>query len=238
VYRAFTIILICAATAFAQGRGVRARTPAGNLNLTSAQSIEGPVTAIHLAYGAQYPSLVIGDKTIKIAPIWFFADHDFEIRIGDSLRVLAASSRAVGDSYLYALRITNTKTQLEILLRDEAGVPLWAAQGPKRTSRSLHIQPGLTSIFTVTGRIEAVVYGPGIQMPSITIRTAEGSLITAVLGPERVLLELDVELKVGQDITAKLAVCNYRDGYLVLELTLADGTTIVLRDSTGAPVWP
>ena len=89
----------------------------------------------------------------------------------------------------------------------------------------------------MAGQIETVVYGPGIQSPSITIRTSEGELITAQLGPERVLLDADVELKAGQQITAKLAKCSYRDEYLVLELTLADGTTIVLRDSDGTPVW-
>ena len=131
--RAFAIMVICATSIFAQGRGTGARSRAAGIDLASFQTVQGTVSAVYLAYGVQYPSIVVAGKNIKVAPLWFFVDHDFEIRVGDNLVVAAASSTNQGDSYLYALQITNNTTQMQIDLRGRIRGSALVSKGRRET---------------------------------------------------------------------------------------------------------
>lgn len=121
--------LLAALPALAQGY------VAAGLDLSRVQTITGAVTAVHMAYGIQYPSITVNQVTIKTAPVWYFENHDFELQIGDEVRVVAAPSSKAGDPYWYALEITKTSTGEVLPLRDGSGVPLWAGGrqgGPAR----------------------------------------------------------------------------------------------------------
>ncbi len=96
------------------------------LDLTRVQTITGTVSAVHMVYGAQYPTITVNQLTIKTAPVWFFESHDFELQAGDPIQILAAPSKRANDPTLYAVGITNTETGAVIRLRDDNGVPLWA----------------------------------------------------------------------------------------------------------------
>ena len=117
-YRILPCLAVVAGLAFAQGPRAGAMGPAGGahapqsstLSMTSLQTVTGSVTAVSIGYGMQYPSITINKVQIKVAPVWYLLENNFEIKTGDSLSVVAASSLTPGDPYLYAVELTNTAT--------------------------------------------------------------------------------------------------------------------------------
>ena len=241
------VLLSTAMTAMAQGpRGRQAGNPANNqaslLDLSKLQTVTGSVTAVHIDYGTQYPSITVNDVAVKLAPVWFLLDDGFQVKTGDQVSALAAPSILPNDSYLYALEITNTTTSASIALRNSAGVPLWtgrsgAQPGPQRRAYPSGRCLDLTATHSVTGVVERLSTGFGIQMPQLVVKTSTGALVTVKIGPERVLLENDVELKVGETLIIKYVHDNCTDENVTLELTNSAGVTLVLRNADGTPHW-
>lgn len=237
--RLLPVILAAAlpALCLAQGRGgARAAAGAPNLDLTRLQTVTGAVSAVNIGFGMQYPSVTVDQNQIKVAPAWYLLDQNFEIRIGDTLKVTAAPPTTAGDPYLYALEIGNTTSGTHIVLRDTTGVPLWTngrASGGQAT-------PGAclagAAPAIVSGAIEQVNAGPGIQMPTLVVKTADSKLLTIKIGPERLLLSSDLELIPGAFVTVKYAVGCTGDP-VALAITDASGITLVLRDDSGRPLW-
>lgn len=62
-----------------------------------------------------------------------------------------------------------------------------------------------------------------------------GSL-TVKIGPSRILLAGDFDVKAGDKITAKIALVTCTGEFVALELT-EDGKTIKLRNDDGTPAW-
>src|SRR5262245_60921883 len=167
--------------------------PLSRLDMTKVQTVSGTVGAVAIGYGMQYPSITIGKVQIKVAPVWYLLDNNFEIKVGDVLTVQAAPALATPDPYLYAIEIANAADQ-RILLRDVLGRPLWTnsqAGGPATTEGSCL----LGSPAVAAGIVEQINSGVGIQMPTLTLKLSDGTLLTFKLGPERILLESDLELK-------------------------------------------
>lgn len=235
--RLITAILATAALCLAQGKGgPQAAAGTCNLDLTRLQTITGTVTAVNIGFGTQYPSITIGQKAIKVAPPWYLLERNFEIRIGDPLKVKAAQSKTAGDPYLYAIEISNTSSAAYILLRDAAGVPLWTSGRPSGAPPANGGCLAGASVAFASGTIEQINSGPGIQMPTLVLKTADSKLLTIKLGSERLLLSSDLELIPGAFVTVKYAAAC--DGDLVaLAITDAAGTTLVLRDDSGRPLW-
>lgn len=233
---------VLAATAvFAQGHNGPSAPGAGNggvqpghsgLNMTAQKTIEGPIVSVQLGYGVQYPSIVVNKTQIKLAPLWFLLENDFELSAGDVVSILAAPSNNTSDAYLYAIRIT--KGAGSITLRDTLGVPVWSqaggpgAQPQSPSSCGACIDPA--SALTATGVIDRVNAGLGIQQPTLVLRLADASLLTVKLGSERLILASDFELNAGATITVKYARSMCTDELVALQLTDATGKTLVLRD--------
>jgi molybdopterin converting factor small subunit len=244
--RTYFLIPLAALSLLAQGpRGPQQptapnRTGSG-IDIAKARTITGTVSAVSIAYGAQYPTITVGQNVIKVAPVWYFEDQDFELKAGDPVSVFAAPSFTAGDPYWYAIEIVNTQTQDRIVLRSAAGVPLWTGgPGAWRTATrggggGGGIDPA--SIATVMGRVEKVTAGLGIQMPALVLKLADGQLLTLKTGPERILLAADLELSVGATITAKYGKLICTGEYVALTLTDASGVTVVLRNDDGTPAW-
>jgi hypothetical protein len=237
------IILAAGSLALAQGpRGPRNdNAPFGSgLDMTKVQTIEGAVTAVNIGYGSQYPSLQIGQTAIKVAPVWFFLENDFEIKLGDQLKVVAAPTRTTRDPYLSAISLTHVASNATIVLRDDAGIPQWITGG--RPSRGEPQGPGtcggcgLTSIAVVTGTVDQITAEAGIRMPSVVLKTSDGKLLTVKIGPERILLAADFEIKAGESLTVKYGV-NCEGENVALELINAAGQKVVLRSENGFPGW-
>jgi len=218
------------------GAGVNA-----NLDLSRIQTIEGTVTAVSLAYGTEYPSITINQALIKVAPAWFLLENDFEIRTGDKLKVTAAPSLLPSDSYLHALTLTNLANNTLLVLRDQNGLPQWnGGRGPQRNSGAVRLGGGCldpATITTVSGVVEKIMAGPGLEQPTLVLKTTDGKLITVKIGPEWILLAHDFELKAGEKVTVKYGVAASSGENLALELTNAAGVTIVLRNDDGTPAW-
>ncbi len=238
------VLLAAGALALAQGRygAANPNTPgsAARLNMTQTQTISGVITAVDIGYAAQYPSITVNDTVIKVAPVWYLAEQDFELDVNDSVSVLAAPRNLAGDSYSYAIAITKLETSATLALRDSSGVPLWSGRGGGSTpslrhssGRCLCLDP--PSVRTITGTVERASFGPGIRMPLLVLKTAEGTLIPVKIGPERVLLAADFELIPGQAVTATVATCQRET--VVLQLTNSAGLTVVLRSPDGAGIW-
>lgn len=241
------LALVAAGVLVAQGpRGPQnnANAPASNagLKLAAAELIEGAISSVQVAYGVRYPSIVVNQKTIRVAPVWYLLENDFELAVGDFVKVVAAP--AWNDPTLHAIAIEKPKARVSLTLRDEAGRPLWIRQ-PHPASAGSGAPAGPrygggcldpASIQTVTGTIESVNAGAGIEHPTLTLKTAGGS-ISFKLGPERILLSSDFELKEGATLTVRYGVTSCSGEYLALALTDADGRTLVLRTDDGRPAW-
>jgi hypothetical protein len=195
------------------------------------------VSAVAIGYGVQYPFVTIGKVQIKVAPIWYLLENDFEMKVGDNLSVQTAPPASKSDPYLYAIEIQNTATGQRLTLRDALGRPLWvgsASTSGGRTGGGCVL--GSTSAV-VSGTIEQISSGLGIQMPTLILRVVDGALVTFKLGPERILLESDLELKVGEQITVTYASSTCCASLVALAITDGARKSVVLRDEDGRPVW-
>ena len=74
-------------------------------------------------------------------------------------------------------------------------------------------------------------------MPSLVLKTAAGKLLTIKLGPERMLLATDLELKAGDSITVKYAEMACDDDELVALAITKGGVTVTLRGDDCRPAW-
>lgn len=240
-----SVILASAAIAFAQGpRGPQNQNapnhPAGVLNMAQVQTVTGSVSAVNMAYGAQYPTITVGKAVIKVAPVWFFLDHDFELKTGDEVSVSAAPSTLSSDPYLYAISIT--KGQTVITLRDSSGVPLWSGPrgGGMGNPEAARLGTGCVdpaSVRSISGTIQSVSMGLGIEMPTLVLKSSDGSLLTIKISPEWILLAADFELKAGEQITARIGLATGSEEMVALQLTNAAGATVILRGDNGRPNW-
>lgn len=242
--RLFAAALLAATLIWAQALQRRQGAGSGvgiNANLSKIQTIQGTVTAVNLAYGAEYPSISINQALIKVAPVWFLLDHDFEINTGDKLSVTAAPTLLPSDPYLHALTLTNLANNVTLLLRDQNGIPQWnGARGPQVNSGAARLGGGYldpATITTVAGLLEKVTAGPGIEQPTLVLKSSDGNLITVRIGPEWILLAHDFELKAGEKVTVKYGVAACSGRNLALALTNAAGLKIVLRNDDGTPAW-
>ncbi len=236
---------LLAATAFAQGQHGQGgpnnapRTNSG-INMTLQTKVDGAISSVQLAYGAQYPSIVVNKTQVKIAPVWFLLDNDFELAVGDVVSVLAAPSNNSSDAYLYAIKITKTTSGAGVVLRNELGTPLWTGPSDGRGGNPQGLRTGdncidLASVKTATGVIDRVNSGVGIQMPTLTLKLDNGTLLTVKIGSERLLLASDFELNPGSALTVKYAQCTNADELVALQLTDAKGNMLTLRNDDGTP---
>jgi hypothetical protein len=218
------------------------RTNVG-VNMATIQVIEGKIASIQIGLGTQYPTIVVNDKQIRIAPVWFMLDNDFELATGDLVSVKAVASNVSGNAYLYAIEIT--RGDVTLTLRDNAGVPLWTGGSNGRDGRNGNTNPPRTgtgcvaadTIKTVSGVIASLTAGAGIQHPIMDLKLDDATLLTLKLGPERILLGADIELEVGAKVTVKYGVATCTGENLALEITDASGTTLKLREDDGRPAW-
>jgi len=236
---------LAVAVAFAQGprgpQGNAGASPFGaGLDLARQQTIEGPVTSVQIGYAVGYPSIVVNRQTIRLAPVWYLLENDFELAVGDLVRVVAAP--AYRDATLHGIAVEKLKAGVKLVMRDEAGFPLWTRQSRSSGAAGAEgarfgggcLDP--SSIATVTGVIESVHAGVGIQHPTLTLRSGD-QLLTFKLGPERVLLESGLELNPGATLIVRYAVAACTGELLALALTDAEGNTLVLRTDSGQPAW-
>jgi hypothetical protein len=210
--------------------------------MTKISTVSGPVTAVDIGYGMQYPSITVNQSVIKVAPVWFLVEQSFELQAGDQVSVVVAPSTVPGDSYLYAIEIDNIGTKTRIVLRDAAGVPLWIAANGSGRGNAARTGNGAgcldpMTVSTAVGTVEKVSMGIGIQMPSLVVKTTAGALVSMKIGPERVLLAADFELKVGDTVSAKYAHETRTGENVALQVTNAAGVTVTLRNNDGTPNW-
>ena len=240
-----TSISLAAVAAFAQGPhgpGGTQTAPLDNagLNMAKQQSVAGTITSVQIAYSAQYPSIVVNKLQIKVAPVWFLLENDFELKTGEAVRITVAPSNTSNDPYLYAIDITKTANSAKITLRNSLGAPLWlgsARRGGNSQGHSLGgncVDPA--SIKAATGTVDSVTSGVGIQHPSLVMKVA-GSLLTVELGPERALTVNDLELKPGTTVTVKYAQATCCDEYIALQITDSTGHTVVLLNDDVTIAW-
>jgi hypothetical protein len=212
----------------------------GRPDIARLQTIEGTIASINLGVGLRYPSIGINGLVIRVAPLWYLLENDFELVVGEQVRIVAAVSTQAGDPYLHAVSVIRLRNSVALTLRSDAGFPLWSQGGrnnqpiapPRRGTCGL---PATT--VTVSGTVEDVSLGLGIQHPTLTLLTQSGSLLTFKLGPERVLLASDVELIPGAQLTIEYVSSACADELIVLRIVDTDGDVLILRDSNAVPVW-
>ena len=163
-------LLLAASLVFAQGpsgsgNGNQPQPAGSGLNMAKLQVVEGTINSVQVAYGVQYPSIVVNKLQIKVAPVWYMLENDFELKAGEAVRVSAAPSNTASDPYLYAVDITKTASGAKITLRNSLGIPLWlgaARQGGQmQAPRSGGSGIDSATVATVSGTIESVTASVG-----------------------------------------------------------------------------
>jgi hypothetical protein len=214
--------------------------PSGRPDPAQVRVLEGAITDINLGIGLRNPSITVNNVQIRIGPVWFLLDNDFELTIGERVRVTAGVSTRAGDPYLHAIQIVRVRANVSLTLRNEFGVPIWRhgsrGSGPSAPPRGGSCLDS-TTIKTVAGVVEDVNVGLGVQHPTLTLLTDTGAVLTFKLGPERVLLASDVELLPGSALKVKYTTSLCVDELLALEITDAEGDVLVLRTDDGLPAW-
>ena len=75
-----------------------------------------------------------------------------------------------------------------LVLRDQYGIPQWnGGRGPQSDTGAVRLGGGgvdPATIATITGVVEKVAAGPGIEQPTLVLKTGDGKLITVKIGPE------------------------------------------------------
>lgn len=214
--------------------------PSGRPDLAKAQVIDGTISKINLGFGLRYPTITVNNIVVRVGPAWFFLDNDSELVVGERVRVTAAVSTRAGDPYLHGIQIVRVQANVTLRLRNEEGVPLWL-----RVGRGTGLTPparigacvDTTTIKTVSGNVEDVNLGLGLQHPTLTLQTDTGSVLTFKLGPERVLLASDVEILPGVNLRVKYATSLCSGELIALEIMDADGDVLLLRTDDGLPAW-
>ncbi|MBI4890782.1 MAG: hypothetical protein HY821_09175 [Acidobacteria bacterium] len=201
-------------------------------------AVSGAITAIQSTAGVQYPTIVVDGKQIRIAPVWFMLENDFELAVGDKVDVKAAACTCA-DGSLYALEIVKGSAVLQ--LRDAQGLPLWITRGHGQSGGNPSAPRTGTgcvdsaTIKTITGTVESVTMGVGIQQPALVVKTSEG-VVAVKIGPERVLFDNDIELKPGDAVTVRYGLATCSEENVALSLTVG-GVTVILREDDGRAAW-
>lgn len=246
---------LVAATVWAQGpqgpgRGSGSGKAAGGLNMAQQTTVEGTITSLQIGFGTRTPSFVVAGKLIRLAPVWYFLENDFELAPGEHVRVIAAPAT---DGVLHAVAVAKTATGTTLQLRNDGGIPLWI--GPAAMNRPGQPQgpstgPGPNpnppragtpcldprSVETVTGVADEVTAGYGIQHPSVTLVNGDTRLLIK-LGPERILQASPIDFEPGVTLTIQFAVSTCAEERVALTVTDAAGQVLVLRNADGRPAW-
>ena len=224
--------------------------PRVNPDVNLLTTIEGVVTAVNISQGLEYPSIEVNNLLIKVAPVWFLLENDFEIVVGDYVIIQALPCHVPTDVNYYAVSITKldpvTKEVLaSIVLRDSNGIPLWTrgkvriqAGGAQRCASSPSLCIARFSAVTMTGTIEATTFGgDGIRHPLLYLRGPDGRLTSIRLGPLDLIFGSDFEARNGETLRVRYALTNRTRERVALDIGYGTGAWLALRNEAGGPAW-
>lgn len=96
------------------------------------------------------------------------------------------------------------------------------------------------TVTSVSGKVVSLVFDEE-HPPNLIVVQENGATIHLVVGPHRFWSEKGIALKAGDDVTARGAKAQGRDGntYLLVQRlkSLTNGTEVTLRDDSGRPAW-
>ena len=121
---ALLLITIPTAARAANGAGTG---PA--IDPTEAFTVSGTVTTFTAAFGSGMPRLVVDDPAlgsveIGLGPLWFLQEAGFTAAVGDEVEALVATCDICAAETV-ALWVNNLTAGSSVVLRDDAGYPLW-----------------------------------------------------------------------------------------------------------------
>lgn len=221
-------------------------------------TIDGVVTAVNIyQHELEYPSIAVstttlGEVVIKLAPLWFLLENDFEIQAGDTVRILALPCNLVSPATYYAVSISvidpvTQEVVSSIILRDTSGFPLWTARGqtattatPATGARKCAAQGNCLEVMAigqVSGVVDSVIPGTGISQSRLMLRLQDGKYFGVDIGPARNMLGQDFELRAGETVMLRFGMLRRSRHHVALQLGYGNGYQITVRKETGAPAW-
>ncbi|MEJ2080692.1 MAG: hypothetical protein P8Y94_00620 [Acidobacteriota bacterium] len=104
-------------------------------NVGAAETYTGVVASVEAAAGERYPTITLVDgPAFAAGPYRAWLQTDFSISPGDEISVLAFPCSA-DDSRWVAMKIVNIASGTQLVLRDDAGIPVYGAGRGARTMR-------------------------------------------------------------------------------------------------------
>ncbi len=259
----WSLLLLGAATASAQGGGVPAADP------TETILVEGYVDSFTAGSRSGMPLLVVDDVisgelvAVALGPAWFLQEAGFSVLPGDFVEIVAYPCASCAAENV-AASVLNTTNGTSVELRGDDGVPLWlggyrevrtgARRGPGDSSRDpSHGDSGqgnrtggtwgldMTTVTTVTGTVEEIREEKGTGEPHLRLMMVDGTILRILLnaGAYNLLEAAGVLIQPGMELTVTWALTKCSDPEMVA-ISLIDpvlGLEIQLRDpETGFPI--
>lgn len=258
----WSLLLLGAATASAQGGGVPAADP------TETILVEGYVDSFTAGSRSGMPLLVVDDVisgelvAVALGPAWFLQEAGFSVLPGDYVEILAYPCASCAAENV-AASVINTTNGTSVELRGDDGVPLWlggyrevrtgARRGPGDSRRDpSHGDSGqgsrtggtwgldMTTVTTVTGTVEEFREETATGDPHLGLMV-DRTLLTIHLTAKalRLIEAAGIIFQSGLELEVTYALTKCSDPAMVaLSLTdPATGLSIQLRDpETGFPL--
>ena len=231
----------------AQGRGPG--RPAGGFGAApgAAQApkvllqLEGQVREVNPAGLRGAASILVGGDTVLLGPPFHLLRHGFTVESGDWIRAEVFESPARPGT-LVATKVLNVTRDQRVELRDETGLPVWAA-GARRWARG-GIGRGpcggaardVEAMETFAGGVSEVDTESFPRFPRITLDSGP----TFAAGPYRLWLDQDFTASAGDSLNVRAYPCAFdADRWVAVEIeNLTTGETLRLRDEEGFPPRP
>jgi hypothetical protein len=194
---------------------------------------------------------------IHLGPEWFLENQELQLAVNDKLTVTGSRVTYDGKPAIIAGEVRKGDQVLE--LRDDRGIPRWAASRharPHRAGREGRAERGSggwgprspycglfdpKTVETVTGEVVDVAYftprktvGRGVHL---TLKT-EHETIAVHLGPEWFLDKQDVQIEPRDKITVTASRVSFEEHPVLIASEITKGEDVLeLRDKNGIPSW-
>lgn len=257
MWMAVALMILASTLVFAQG----GKKKKGEVDLSTLRTVNGTVTTVSMDYGLGQPGFVMdagseGTLSVHLGPYWYLVSQNFSVGVGDAVSAVVTDcpkTRDKGD--VTAFSVDDLTSATSVVLRDEAGLPVWKkargghgngggqgdgqgngqGNGRRQGGYGAGLTVDLTTLVEMEGTVAQAGLGMGTHQNAITF-SAGGTDYSLGLGPLWYMVQQGFSVTAGDGLRVRMAQCAR--GWVAFDVTnLTTGSTLVLRDEQGVPLW-
>jgi hypothetical protein len=177
-----------------------------------------------------------GTALVDVGPAWFIDNQPIRFNMRDTINVTGSKIIVDGRGTIIASRISKGSNVL--VLRNEGGVPLWAAYQVFPNGVNVDPIPGTNAL---NGTIEEVATfnSNGVVDSNLVLRTNDG-LLNIDLGPTWFVERQGMAFQPGNFVTIYSGVNSFQANgstFFPAFGVVSGNGVLRLRDGTGFPIW-